>query len=448
MTTPLSTEITLHISGLSNLTVLEMEGCEALSSCFSYTLYFSSATQKLNIQDLQGKTASLELFNTDTSQTQYLHGCIDSFSIIDSDKQSYSEYIITLVPTLFLLRHNQYFQNYANCTRLEVLSALLKKMDVDCSRLQLQENPEELIVCYHESLYNFITRLLAEAGIDYYFKHEKDRHTLVLDNTHVTTKKEIPLETFFYQNPQLASKKERHRKNKLISKTTTLGLGPMVQVKQQIIQSIEHRLNRNKQYTNQLTSVLHIAPQTKKINSALGPVLARIKAIKKSTPVPLNTLQFHWEDQPKNFLCQSRQAWAGKDHGVLFTPQPDQAVIVDWLQANPAKPIVLGGLLDDFSEPAFSKTQASGLETGLQSLCLDKQTWNLSSKKNMTIALTGVQIKNITRHSDWLIENHFQKIARTFSIQDFQKISLGCGESCILIEQDGLKIKSSKIKIN
>jgi type VI secretion system secreted protein VgrG len=67
-------------------------------------------------------------------------------------------------------------------------------------------------------------------------------------------------------------------------------------------------------------------------------------------------VQFHWDRQGKNDENSSAwirvsQTWAGKGWGTTFIPRIGQEVVVDFLDGDPDRPIILGRVYNALDLP-------------------------------------------------------------------------------------------------
>ncbi|CAN7709284.1 type VI secretion system tip protein TssI/VgrG [Variovorax sp. LjRoot290] len=81
-------------------------------------------------------------------------------------------------------------------------------------------------------------------------------------------------------------------------------------------------------------------------------------------------VQFHWDRYGKrdeNSSCWIRvsQPWAGKGWGSVSIPRIGQEVIVDFLEGDPDRPIIVGRVYNDDSMPPYS-LPADGVVSGLK----------------------------------------------------------------------------------
>ena len=67
----------------------------------------------------------------------------------------------------------------------------------------------EYLFQYNESDFNFISRILEQEGIYYFFKHEKGKHTLVLADSPSSHEKTKGYEEVPYYPPQHKERRER-----------------------------------------------------------------------------------------------------------------------------------------------------------------------------------------------------------------------------------------------
>ena len=82
-------------------------------------------------------------------------------------------------------------------------------------------------------------------------------------------------------------------------------------------------------------------------------------------------VQFHWDREGKrdaNSSCRVRvaQNWAGKGWGLIAHPRIGQEVVIDFLEGNPDKPIVIGRVYNGEQTPPYG-LPANHTQTGIKS---------------------------------------------------------------------------------
>ena len=142
-----------------------------------------STKTPLKPDQLLGTEASVHI-KLDNSNTRYIHGVITHFER-GGVVGRYDVYRITLQPWLWQLELGADCRIFQDKTVVEILDAVFAEYKsasrVD-KHLQQSFAKRPYTVQYRESDYNFVTRLMEEEGINFYFKYEASQHTLVLSD--------------------------------------------------------------------------------------------------------------------------------------------------------------------------------------------------------------------------------------------------------------------------
>ncbi len=179
ITTPLGENV-LMLTGFT--------GSEGISQPFSFELTLASEDTNINPRDIIGQGVTICLGMAD-DERRYINGIICRFSQErlgeGSDQEQYlhiATYSATMVPWFWLLTrtvNSRIFQEKTVQQIIEQIFADREFADYEF-RLSGSYEPKEYCVQYHESDFNFISRLLEQEGIFYFFEHEDGRHVLVL----------------------------------------------------------------------------------------------------------------------------------------------------------------------------------------------------------------------------------------------------------------------------
>ncbi len=114
--------------------------------------------------------------------TRYFNGICTSFSQ-GGRNQRFSSYRAEIRPKVWLLTQNSQSRIFQNKTVPQILDEILKDFDFD-NEIQTQGfKPRNYCVQYRESDFDFISRLMEEEGIFYYFEHTAESHRLILGNS-------------------------------------------------------------------------------------------------------------------------------------------------------------------------------------------------------------------------------------------------------------------------
>ena len=157
-------------------------GREGISQLFHFDLDLLSENNSLKFQDLVGKNVTLRIFDADGEERRW-NGFISRMSQGSQDRRLTS-YRAQMVPWLWFLTRTadcRIFQNKAVPDIIQKSFADLGFQDFEL-RLYGSFTPRDYCVQYRESDFNFVSRLMEEEGIYYFFKHEDGKHVLILAN--------------------------------------------------------------------------------------------------------------------------------------------------------------------------------------------------------------------------------------------------------------------------
>ncbi|PTL82653.1 type VI secretion system Vgr family protein [Vitiosangium sp. GDMCC 1.1324] len=171
VTTPLGKDVLL-LHGI--------QGEEALSQPFHFTLELHSDRLDVDFSRVVGKSATISLAQRDGSE-RFFHGIITRF-VQAGTFADFTRYIAELRPWFWLLTLTRDSRIFQNQTVPQILQQLFQDQGFTDFRLALRRTytPREYCVQHQESAFDFASRLMEDEGIFYFFEHTKDRHTLVL----------------------------------------------------------------------------------------------------------------------------------------------------------------------------------------------------------------------------------------------------------------------------
>jgi type VI secretion system secreted protein VgrG len=172
--------------GRDVLLLLGFKGREEVSNPFRFELDLISENHNISFESIVGKNVTVSIILADGSK-RYFNGIVASFSQgrggaeTGSDPR-FSYYTAVMVPWLWLLARYADVKIFQELSTPDIVEKVFTDREFSDFKLQLQGNYEKRTYCvqYRETDFNFISRLLEEEGIYYYFEHEKGKHTLVL----------------------------------------------------------------------------------------------------------------------------------------------------------------------------------------------------------------------------------------------------------------------------
>lgn len=170
--------------GKDKLILTHLRGTESVSKLFSFQLEFFSTEVSLSPQQLIGKPISLRI-NDKKGRIRYFHGIINRFYTGVLNVRTGRTYRAEVVPWFWFLNCTVDCRIFQNRSTQQIIEELFKELNFkDYAFQRLKGGQAERLYCvqYHETTFNFISRLLEEEGIYYYFQHQEDKHILILSD--------------------------------------------------------------------------------------------------------------------------------------------------------------------------------------------------------------------------------------------------------------------------
>jgi len=173
------------------LRVFRVQGSEHISKPFRFDITLVAESSSLDLHAAIAKRATLTMQGHDASGHSYrrhIHGRVESCSQLSAGKRS-SQYQLRLSPSLFPLAYTRNSRVFRRLSVVEIAEKVLTegrlKADQISRQLHGQYARREFCVQYQESDLAFISRLLEDEGIFYFFRHEHGRDVIVLaDGSH------------------------------------------------------------------------------------------------------------------------------------------------------------------------------------------------------------------------------------------------------------------------
>ncbi|PZW50224.1 type VI secretion system tip protein TssI/VgrG [Pseudomonas sp. URMO17WK12:I2] len=166
--------------GGDTLVLERLEGRDELGRPFSHELALISVDDGLSLDALLGKPMGLAVQLADGSD-RYFHGIVARCSQT-AHRGQFASYQVTLRPWLWLLSRTSDCRIFQNKTVPDIVKQVFRDLGFSDFEDALTRSYREWDYCvqYRETSLDFVSRLLEQEGIYYYFRHEKSRHVLVL----------------------------------------------------------------------------------------------------------------------------------------------------------------------------------------------------------------------------------------------------------------------------
>jgi type VI secretion system secreted protein VgrG len=170
--------------GANKLLAMAFAGSEEISELFDFSVdVLAEPETVVDPTALVGKRVTLDLQVTDTGTQRYFNGIVASLEATGGDT-FFNSYRVRMVPTLWLPSLNKQTRVFQDKTVLDIVQAVLAPYSI-VPTLETQGSyiPLEYCTQYRETDLEFVSRLLQQHGIFYYFTHTASDHVMVLSDT-------------------------------------------------------------------------------------------------------------------------------------------------------------------------------------------------------------------------------------------------------------------------
>lgn len=167
-----------------NLRFVTMMAKECLGQLFDFQVQFESEDQAIDLTGLLGSSMTVKL-TTENGFVRHFNGMVVSATQTGVDYVEdlvYAQYEVKLAPKPWLLMHKVDCRIYKQMSAPDIIKQVLGEIGYSDVRLSLSGTyaTRDYCVQYREDYFNFISRLMEQEGIYYYFTHTDSTHTMVL----------------------------------------------------------------------------------------------------------------------------------------------------------------------------------------------------------------------------------------------------------------------------
>ncbi len=167
--------------GRDKLLLAGFTGREAISQLFKFELDLAAHNgTPVPFDKLLGQDISLEVALPE-GKKRHWHGIVSRMGEGERDRD-FTRYWVEMVPRFWLWTKRVQSRIFQHESVLEILKKVLNGLD-PIFELQGTFHARDYTVQYRESDFDFVSRLMEEEGIFYFFKHTPEGHRLVLANT-------------------------------------------------------------------------------------------------------------------------------------------------------------------------------------------------------------------------------------------------------------------------
>ncbi len=166
--------------GPNALGLTQFSAVEGLSELFEIRVEAASEQANLDFSSTLGLGATIE-FRTQDDQKRYFHGLMTEARWTGTQEDLYI-YQMVLRPWLWLLTRTSDCKIFAQMTPIAIIKQVFSDRGFSDFEDKTTGSPPTLEYCvqYRETDFNFVSRLMEQFGVYYFFEYADGKHTLVL----------------------------------------------------------------------------------------------------------------------------------------------------------------------------------------------------------------------------------------------------------------------------
>ena len=163
------------------LLLTAFHGREEMARLFQFELDLISDDDPIAAADIVGKNVTFSILQSDGTPRCF-NGFVSQF-VVGDEEGGRCNYQATVVPWLWFLTQTADCRIFQNKTVVEIIEQIFQDLgfsDYETAEVRGSHKQWEYCVQYRETDFNFVSRLMEQEGIFYYFRHEDGKHTLVM----------------------------------------------------------------------------------------------------------------------------------------------------------------------------------------------------------------------------------------------------------------------------
>jgi len=184
------------------LLLRRFRGGEPLGRLFEYELDLISERGEIRLEDVVGHNVTVRVQQSQEGEPRYFNGFVSRFTV-GRPLGATTEYEATIVPWLWFLTRTSDCRIFQEMTTADIIKEVFRGhgfTDFE-DRLTGTGRTWEYCVQYCETDFSFVSRLMEQEGLFYYFLHEDGKHTLVLADAASPHDAAVGYEEVMYRPP-------------------------------------------------------------------------------------------------------------------------------------------------------------------------------------------------------------------------------------------------------
>ena len=156
-------------------------GHEEMSRLFHFQLEMISDDANISATDIVGKRVTFTVTLKDGSPRPF-NGFVTRFYACDEDREGRRSYRAEVVPWLWFLTRTSDCRIFQEMSAPDIIEQIFGDLGFSDFKISAQGThpTREYCVQYRETDFNFVSRLMEEEGMYYFFEHQDGKHELVI----------------------------------------------------------------------------------------------------------------------------------------------------------------------------------------------------------------------------------------------------------------------------
>ncbi|WP_149499684.1 type VI secretion system Vgr family protein [Roseiconus lacunae] len=186
------------ILGDDVLLLTSFSGSEEMGRLFNYQLELISDDPSIRPEDIVGTPVGWSIELPDQSR-RYWHGYVNSLSRGDVDFEDRRNYRVNVVPWLWFLTQTSDCKIFQEKKVPDIIDDVLGEYSFADFEPKFQQDHKDWEYCvqYRETDFNFLSRLMEQEGMFYFFEHSDGAHKMIITD-HKTAYYNLPENTVDY----------------------------------------------------------------------------------------------------------------------------------------------------------------------------------------------------------------------------------------------------------
>ncbi len=167
--------------GKDVLLIESLEGAEGISRLFEYHVeLLATMDTKIDPKSMIGAKVAVAISLSDAQGCRWINGIVASFEQCAGDPE-FDVYKARIVPSMWQLTLSSNYRVFQNKTVLDIAKAVIGEYGLSLSdQTSTSYKPVDYCTQYSESDFHFVSRILEESGIFYWFEHTDQDNKIVL----------------------------------------------------------------------------------------------------------------------------------------------------------------------------------------------------------------------------------------------------------------------------